>query len=669
MKSIKVLYLFWGAALVVLGAILFVNHSETTSFYGIAETREIMVNTEAPVEIKRLRVVAGQEIQKGDLLVEFERPELAMQINKITHELEELKTRNDITFAEISSRIEQLNAQKALKVSEIDGRIKQLQAQYDINKEMTTKLGSIQHSVTAESREGPGSPLKIRIESLKRELELTLSELEIQIDQLNKELEAPESPIKIRIERLERELNLLLAERNKLYIFAPVTGIIGSVNVKEGEKASPFVPVVTLHTKCPSYVKGFIHENVHNRISIGSQAEIIPLADRSKRVTGMVMGVGSRIVEFPVRLRRRPDVQVWGREVLIKIPEDNNLLLGEKVMIKSSQTLQESYWTMLRESLSLKNTLATGVGVVRPQGGEAPIISTISIDTLVKGVTNIEASGIVYLEDIKKYVIISDSTDDRRAVLYLMNDEGRIEEEVAIQGIKRLDDMEAIAADTAGNLYIACSQSREKDGTVPQERRLLVRVQRDRSVFGLDKKIVLYDALQQAARTNRESAWAEFLFTKQGVLSIEIEGMVYHEGNLLLGLKRPLREGKAVIVQIEDIDEAFEQESLSGKAITMWKTFDLKDPATGVPTGISDLCLADNKLFILSCATVKGKNDKKRLGNLWVYNLQDDTVTLLQGLSDVKPEGIAYNADEQAFIITLDCGGKASSQIMKLKKL
>jgi hypothetical protein len=511
--------------------------------------------------------------------------------------------------------------------------------------------------------------LKIRIASLEQERALALSEIQIQIDLLEKELQAPESTIKIRVARLERELNLLLAERNKLYVFAPVAGIIGSVNVKEGETASPYIPVITLHAQCPSYVKGFIHENVHNRIAVGSQAEVVSLADRSKRITGVVTGVGSRIVEFPVRLRRRPDIQVWGREVVIKIPEDNTLLLGEKVMVMSLQAMKESSWTALSESLSLKDTQAKGVEAARPQGWQASAKSRISLDPTLRGISNIEASGSAYLNDIKKYVIVSDSTDARRAVLYLMGDEGRIEEEVPIKGIKHIDDMESIAADTAGNLYIACSQSRKKNGAFPQERKLLVRVRRDRSVFRLDKKIILYDALQQAAQTNRESAWAEFLLTRKGMLSMEVEGMVYREGDLLLGLKKPLREGKAVIVQIKNIDEVFEQGSLSGEAVTLWKAFDLKDPATEVPTGISDLCLGGNNLFILSYGAFSGKGGKKRLGNLWVYSFQDDTVTLLQELGDSKPEGLAYNADDQTILITFDCGGEAPSQIMKLKKL
>ena len=57
----------------------------------------------------------------------------------------------------------------------------------------------------------------------------------------------------------------------------------------------------------------------------------------NNNVEGDVVGVGSRIVEYPVRLRKRQDIQIWGREVLIKIPENNAFLLGEKVRISDSR--------------------------------------------------------------------------------------------------------------------------------------------------------------------------------------------------------------------------------------------------------------------------------------------------------------------------------------------
>jgi len=79
------LYFCWCIAIVVLVLITFRYQGEFTEFYGIAETREIAVNSESAVEVKKIHIIAGQTIQKGDLLVELYNPELTQSINETTH--------------------------------------------------------------------------------------------------------------------------------------------------------------------------------------------------------------------------------------------------------------------------------------------------------------------------------------------------------------------------------------------------------------------------------------------------------------------------------------------------------------------------------------------------------------------------------------------------------
>lgn len=670
MKRPIILYLAWIAAFITFVLILVIHKRECTTFYGIAETREIIVNTESPVEVKKLHVVPGQEIAKGDLLVEFEQPELTMRINEISHELEELRATDERNTALIRAQIDQLRAQKALKTSEIQGRIDQLQAQYDINKEVTATLKSLEHDAARAHQAANGSnPLQVTMESLQKELDSGLNELQVQIDSLNKELQAPQNPERIGMERLEKELNLLLEQKNKLYSFAPVRGVIGSVDVKEGEKVSPFIPVLTVHTKAPSYVKGFIHENVYNRISIGDQAEIIPLADKNKRVVGTVIGVGSRIVQFPERLQRTPNLLVWGREVVISIPESNGLLLGEKVLVGSFKDSSHSSWSTVTGSLSLIDTRAEGVNGAKSVEWQASDISDITFAHAQGGTPVLEASGAVYLDDLKKYLVASDSTRDNQPVLYLMNDVGIIEEEVAIQGVEGIDDIEALADGGAGVLYALCSQSPQKDGSFPSERKLLLRVRRDRTILRLDQQVYLYDVLQDAARQESGLSWAKLLMGKKASPVVNIEGMFYRHGGLFLGFRKPVKKEQAVVLEIKNIDQVFERKQLAGDGVSVWKQFDLRDQQTGDPAGISDLLLVDNTVFMLSCSTIKGLAGKQKIANLWAYNLESDSLTLIKHWDGAKPEGIAFDSDKNELLITFDCGREALSQFMKLKKV
>ena len=292
----KKLYFVWIVVCIVLVTISLQYKGESTGFYGIADAREVVVNAGNPVEIKKIHVVQGQSIKEGDTLIELRRPELDMKINEIILQTSQIKT------------------QKYAKVNSIKSQIQELQAQYERNKKLTAELKSFKKENSAADQNDSRNPLLIKIENLKKELRLAMSPAQI-----------------------KEELNLLLSEKEKLTIYAQINGIIGSVNAKEGEKVSPFTPIITLHTKSPSYVKGYIHEDVYNKVNVEQKVTIASFSDPNNTIEGEVVGVGSRIVEYPVRLRKRPDFQIWGREIIIKIPSENNLLLGEKVRISYSR--------------------------------------------------------------------------------------------------------------------------------------------------------------------------------------------------------------------------------------------------------------------------------------------------------------------------------------------
>lgn len=344
----KKLYIIWGCVFIIIAIISFNYKRESTNFYGIAETKEIVVNSENAVEIRKIHVVQGQVIRENDTLVELNRPELTMKITEITHQLNELKAQKLADASLSRSQIRQLQAQQAEKINQIKSQIKELEAQYELNRELTAKLKSIDKRDKVAEYEGANNPIKIKIASLKEELELASNPSQIKINRLQSELWSSGDPVKIHVERLEEELKLLLKGKNKLIICAQINGIIGSVNFKEGEMVSPFSPIITLHTKSPSFVKGYIHENVYSKVAIGQKVYINSLTDKNNKIIGDIVGVGSRIVEYPVRLRKRQDIQIWGRELLIKIPEDNEFLLGEKLLITSFKNTRLSIKKLLK---------------------------------------------------------------------------------------------------------------------------------------------------------------------------------------------------------------------------------------------------------------------------------------------------------------------------------
>jgi len=370
LKSDWLLYIVWVIVFVFVIIITLTHELESTSFFGITETREIVISSENSVEVKRINVVEGQSISQGQLLVELISPDLTIKINQISHQLDELKAQKGVNKNEIISKISQLRAENEATISEINNQIRQLENQYNINKALTSELKSIPNLERTDDLRA-SNPILIEIENLKQELALKINPINIQIDLLQGVLDASESPIEIQVERLEKELDLLEMEKDNLTIYAQISGIIGSVNYKSGEKVAPHNPILTLHTKNPSLIKGYIYEDVYTQISVGMKVKVTSMTDSKTKLTGTVVGVGSRIVEYPVRLRKHPVLQQWGREIIIKIPSINPLILGEKVLINATQ--QKA--TLLKDSKTQSLLDTTPESITETQAENTLLVS------------------------------------------------------------------------------------------------------------------------------------------------------------------------------------------------------------------------------------------------------------------------------------------------------
>ncbi|MBO9665359.1 MAG: biotin/lipoyl-binding protein [Bdellovibrio sp.] len=95
----RFLFLCWSGAVVLVLALGFVLSSMSMTMLGVADSREFQVSFDSPVEIKKIYVLAGQTVKKGDLLVELSQTDLDLQLRT-------LKARYDRLSAEIKLRKE-----------------------------------------------------------------------------------------------------------------------------------------------------------------------------------------------------------------------------------------------------------------------------------------------------------------------------------------------------------------------------------------------------------------------------------------------------------------------------------------------------------------------------------------------------------------------------------
>ncbi len=126
----------------------------------------------------------------------------------------------------------------------------------------------------------------------------------------------------------------------------------------------------------------------------------------------------------------------------------------------------------------------------------------------------------------------------------------------------KLDDLEGLAADKAGFVYGVTSHSREGDGDEKKSREKLVRfrVEGDRVV---DPKVV--GGLKQALTTRHPvlAAAAQVRDVKaSGGLNIEALEVSPDQKRLLIGLRSPLHNGRAIIASVENPTAVFESDEV-----------------------------------------------------------------------------------------------------------
>lgn len=312
MKKNGSMYFFYvviGITIVAMAVITLAMKSESTSFPGIADAKEIVVNVQSAIEIKKIRVMPGQIVKIGDTLVEY----------------------NDV-FSQSEVRQERLELDD--RKSEILGELQELQSQYKVNQSLVSDLKSINKEYSDVKKTSMKSnPVLLKIDFLKKELRRIEGSSKNSLRPLNNKLALSGNTIDEQVKQREAELKVMQGERLNFYILATIDGIIGGVKFRDGEKVNDFDTIVTLHTLSPTIIRGYIHENSYSQIGVGQKVIVTSQDVKKYKISGEVIGVGSRIVEYPMRLKKYVDLQMWGREVAIKISEENKLLLGEKVMI------------------------------------------------------------------------------------------------------------------------------------------------------------------------------------------------------------------------------------------------------------------------------------------------------------------------------------------------
>jgi len=326
MPRFNIIYL-----LLILGMVFFLPvtkfiTSHPQDFFGIAENQIRSINLEYPVIVKEMKVVVGQKVEEGQLLAKFHRTDLPIKMNDINYELKELSAKKGIGRLGTDSDVEKLKAQRELLIIEYNNRINLLQNQFAAQQKVLEGLKTIE---VTEIK----NPAEAKINALKSEMDKELGAIDLQIESRKKGMTADAGLVDVRIKKLRGELDLIKEQEDALNLYAPFSGIIGTLNYLTGENVDSYASIMKIYGERPNVVTTYIGDGQLAEIAMGDTLDVFSMNQSEYQLEGVVVGLGTRITTLPERLRKLPTMKSWGREVQLQIPATNNFMQGEKVRV------------------------------------------------------------------------------------------------------------------------------------------------------------------------------------------------------------------------------------------------------------------------------------------------------------------------------------------------
>lgn len=200
-----------------------------------------------------------------------------------------------------------------------------------------------------------------------------------------------------------------------------------------------------------------------------------------------------------------------------------------------------------------------------------------------------------------------------------MSADGRLDPEpLRVEGIRAFGDLEGVAADPTGGLYVLSSQSYSRHGKRPRWRTLFAHLQWHGTGYQVTHHLSLADILDQAISNTLASLGLE-----RGIQKLNIEGLAERDGMLFLGLKAPLDQSdQALIWRLGSPQALFATGKLADARLSLWARIklDAKAGDATVAGGISELLFPGNDRLLLT-STPSSKSATVESGRLWSIKL------------------------------------------------
>lgn len=328
----SIIIIFWVAIVIVLILFSLFFKDGDTAIVAQVEPMKHAISYHKAVRVEELYVIPGQTVKPGDALVKVERPDLVLDEEKKLNEIKRLEISQSLVESKFASKKQQLAMDKDSKLRRINGEIDQLKIVVSNNQQLSNQFGSLTGYVDTLQQFG-SSYYEIELEVLNKEKEFIQREFELErsasVRINNEEIKS----FGIIESQLQIELDVLLQEKEQQIKTSEIHGTIGSVSAQPGELLSPYTTILSVYESNPTIIKAVMNEGYKYQVEVGDIVNV-ESTNREYSVDGKVIEIGARIIEYPSRLKNNQNIQMWGQEIFVRIPENNQLLNGERVFVK-----------------------------------------------------------------------------------------------------------------------------------------------------------------------------------------------------------------------------------------------------------------------------------------------------------------------------------------------
>ncbi len=653
---------YWFTAFWILCAIiafwLYYGTNLDPQLVGIVETRTHAVGAQEDGRVKSVLVEIGQQVRSGDIMarldtsdLEAEKESLEKEVAALEEALESDKKRFSKEYARLILTLEARASDIREQNAELEAAKSELRVMQDEIKRQDSAeesgLGTDRRKVDLVAREKYLQGFIRELSKGSRTRNKKLSELlkqggSKQDDETDGGMISMLADRMQRTEDIKRELLIVNERIRKRAVVAPTDGYVVDILAGTGDTMEAFLPIITVDEAKATYANLYLNEYDGHDIEVGYMVQIYSKRSDVYNTLGRVSFIHPGFSPIPLRFVVFGQAS-WARKITVKLPQGHSLLPGEAIRAEIVGPAPSGF-EMEKKSEAAEAKLASKTIA------DAPILK-MSVPTSLKIQSRFEPSGILWLDDLQRYLVISDDTghkkDNNHAPwLFLMDEQGKVEAEpLVIEGIDSVNDLEAITTDDKGDIILVSSQSLSKKGKRKNDRQYIIRLKRQGRKLKVISKIKFYSLLE-ISLSKAEMALLGLMND-----TLNIEATAWKGGDLYLGLKQPCGTDGAIIWRMKEAAKVFTSGKLQKDQLQIFGR--VKAEAGGLPSGISDMAFtAKGKLLVLT--TVPNVKNKKQKAGLHLVSkvangdLQTETLRVFDG---IKPEGLSLRENGELTIV------------------